>query len=242
MDNLKKIGIWVLSKIKNNVWKSGLLFFLIGSAFITNVDKIKENKNCTFYRVTSEKLNIRDMAGLNSNIVGNVEKSNLLCIDSIDNDWAHIKNSNWVNTKYLKKQDRNFIDDYVGPVIFAPLIVFFLLIFSLKILSFLFRSSKKSSMEKAPPKKKEATSKPIKETKTNVNEEPKITHALQSGSAIHVFSGSRILFTIGASQLLNHTSSTVTYRSITRGSRSAQVKNAKGQIITTFTLKDPFPG
>lgn len=242
MDSLKKIGMWVLAKIRNNLWKSGLLFLLIGAAYIANIDKNKENKNCTFYKVTAEKLNIRDAPGLNSNIVGNVEKSSLLCIDLIDNDWVHIKNSNWVNSKYLVQEDRNFIDDYIEPVIFKPLLIFFLLIFSPRIFNFLFGSSKKSSNRKAKLKEKEATSKPIKETQTNANEEPQITHALESGSAIHVFSGTRILFTIGASKLINHTNSTVTYRSRTKGSRSGQVKNAKGQVIKTFTLQDPFLG
>ncbi|MBW6489494.1 hypothetical protein [Sulfurimonas sp.] len=107
--------------------KTGLLIFLIVNAYMNNRDVLEENLNCVYYTVTAEKLNVRDSANYDSNIVGKVEKPNRLCIDNLEGEWAHIKNSNWVNVKYLNKQDRNIVDEYIGPVLIAPIIIFFVI-------------------------------------------------------------------------------------------------------------------
>lgn len=242
MNFFKKIIGWLWFKIKNNLGKSMLLVFLITSAFVNNTNTLKENANCLYYEVTTDKLNMRDGAGEDFNIIGSVYKKNLLCLDQITGDWGQIKNSNWVNIKYLKKRELGFIDNYLGPVLFAPLIMFGIILIALKVLEMLFRWLTRSNLDKTAPAKPKKTKKAKNKKRENITpqkkETPQITHAVQMGSSIQVFSGSNVLFIIGASELLGFTSSTVTSRSITKGTRSAKVQDSRGNVIKTFSLQD----
>lgn len=171
--NFTKLSSWLYKKIRNNLIKSGLLILLIGAGLMNFTATLEKNVDCMYYTVTTEKLNVRNNAGANANITGTVKKSDRLCIDRLDGEWAHIKNGNWVNAKYLNKKEYSIIYEFVGQVLFIPIIKFFIIIYGLKVLMFLFKSFWNSSSSKSSYKKPSKNT-PLKEETQKIKQEERI--------------------------------------------------------------------
>ena len=111
---------------------------------------VNDTNRCKLlYNVTATLLNVRDMPSINGKVVAILHKSDQVCVDQEDENWAKINNG-WISKKYLtlgKIRNQNIVqpvstssnqssgdDAKTGIIIFGLLIVLAFIFFGLKTL------------------------------------------------------------------------------------------------------------
>ncbi len=179
-----------------------ILLIVVGNSIVIG----ESSESCDYYSVTANKLNIRDFSGIDSKIIGTLQKNDRVCIHEFTDNWAYIENNGWINNKYISKiPESTLLSEYIAPFFLLPLMLFFLTKYFFKFMRYLPSGSTTTNNTQSSPKA-EASQAPKKEKR-------QISYAEFIGNAVRVVDQhNRPMYTQGCDELLGYTSSTVTIR------------------------------